>query len=151
RRVGRSATEAQYIAASGTAQAHQSSNASAATPLAAAATPDRDGVARWACAVADFRSYPASVALRPALPGRGTSRCTPPRRGNDKRAALRSPGPPAMKDLIDQLRRAALLAASNGPDDGELLERFLVHRDEAAFEALVRRHGPMVLGVCRRL
>src|SRR5436305_1126455 len=35
--------------------------------------------------------------------------------------------------------------------DGQLLESFLAHRQEAAFEALVLRHGPMVLGVCRRL
>ena len=35
--------------------------------------------------------------------------------------------------------------------DGELLERFVARRDEPAFEAIVRRHGPMVLGVCRRV
>src|SRR5947208_13980487 len=33
--------------------------------------------------------------------------------------------------------------------DHELLDRFVRHRDEAAFAALLRRHGPMVLGVCR--
>ena len=33
--------------------------------------------------------------------------------------------------------------------DADLLARFLDHRDEAAFEALVRRHGPMVRAVCR--
>src|SRR5438105_15930868 len=40
-------------------------------------------------------------------------------------------------------------AAAGG--DAQLLERFIELRDEAAFEALVRRHGPMVLGVCRRI
>jgi hypothetical protein len=33
--------------------------------------------------------------------------------------------------------------------DRELLQRCLGARDEAAFEALVRRHGPMVFDVCR--
>ncbi len=40
---------------------------------------------------------------------------------------------------------------SGGLSDGELLERFAARRDEVAFEALVRRHGPMVFGACRRI
>jgi RNA polymerase sigma factor (sigma-70 family) len=35
--------------------------------------------------------------------------------------------------------------------DGELLDRSAVVRDESAFAELVRRHGPMVLSVCRRV
>jgi RNA polymerase sigma factor (sigma-70 family) len=35
--------------------------------------------------------------------------------------------------------------------DAQLLQQFLRHRDEDAFAVLVRRHGPTVLGVCRRL
>src|SRR2546423_10184395 len=46
-------------------------------------------------------------------------------------------------------RRPTMLAAAL--DDGQLLERFVQHRDETAFAALVARHGPLVLGVCRRV
>ncbi|MBI3407320.1 MAG: RNA polymerase sigma factor [Planctomycetes bacterium] len=35
--------------------------------------------------------------------------------------------------------------------DREILERFILRRDEEAFASLVRRHGPMVKGVCERL
>ena len=35
--------------------------------------------------------------------------------------------------------------------DGELLARFAAGGDGAAFELLVWRHGPMVLGICRRV
>src|SRR5258707_13602550 len=35
--------------------------------------------------------------------------------------------------------------------DSHLLERFAAHRDEAAFETLVWRHGPMILATCRRI
>src|SRR5262245_14908145 len=52
---------------------------------------------------------------------------------------------------LERLRRAFLLSETGGLTDGELLGRFVAARDEAAFEALVHRHGPMVLGLCRRL
>ncbi len=55
-----------------------------------------------------------------------------------------------MNGVLPHLRRAALLSSRDGPPDAQLLESFLSRRDEAAFEALLRRHGPMVLGVCRR-
>jgi RNA polymerase sigma factor (sigma-70 family) len=35
--------------------------------------------------------------------------------------------------------------------DGQLLERFAVQREEAAFGALLQRYGPLVLGLCRRM
>jgi RNA polymerase sigma factor (sigma-70 family) len=53
--------------------------------------------------------------------------------------------------IMSYLRRLADPHAAGGVPDAELLERFLVGRDEAAFELLVRRHGPLVMGVCRRV
>src|SRR5262245_13432949 len=48
------------------------------------------------------------------------------------------------------LRHIRQLAA-DVPGDAVLLERFVSRRDEAAFTALVDRHGPMVLRLCRRV
>src|SRR5262245_49065696 len=53
--------------------------------------------------------------------------------------------------MMQRLRRAALPRDGGGRSDGQLLELFVGCREEAAFAALVRRHGPMVLGVCRRI
>src|SRR5262249_52307046 len=40
--------------------------------------------------------------------------------------------------------------ADEGASDRELLRRYVAGREEAAFVALLRRHGPMVLSVCHR-
>ena len=53
--------------------------------------------------------------------------------------------------VLECLRKVALARDGCGLSDGQLLERYAAGRDEAAFAALVRRHGPMVLGVCRRV
>ncbi len=52
---------------------------------------------------------------------------------------------------VTALGRLFSSGTAAGLDDATLLARFTTDRDEAAFEALVRRHGPMVLGVLRRL
>src|SRR5262249_5388955 len=52
------------------------------------------------------------------------------------------------------LRRLRNLVGPSGPADStdrQLLRRFAAGRDEDAFAALLGRHGPLVLGTCRRL
>jgi RNA polymerase sigma factor (sigma-70 family) len=56
-----------------------------------------------------------------------------------------------LKELTHDLSRALLRRDGADLTDAQLLARFAEQREEAAFEALVRRHAPMVLGVCRRL
>ncbi len=51
---------------------------------------------------------------------------------------------------MQTLRKVATLHAYRSLPDGELLERFIDAHDEAAFTVLIEKHGPMVLGVCRR-
>jgi RNA polymerase sigma factor (sigma-70 family) len=52
-------------------------------------------------------------------------------------------------DFLQHLRASRL--RDQDATDGQLLEVFAARRDESAFEALVRRHGAMVLGACRRI
>src|SRR5207302_8840976 len=80
---------------------------------------------------------------RRAWPARGDTK------GSDLQRIRRMP-PGEMHDVVDRLRGAAL-REEGAPTDGQLLEAFVARGDGPAFEALVRRHAPMVLGVCRRV
>src|SRR5262245_35501756 len=50
--------------------------------------------------------------------------------------------------LLKCLRQFARDSAAT---DGQLLEAFAARRDEAAFDTLMHRYGPLVWGVCRRV
>ncbi len=56
-----------------------------------------------------------------------------------------------LDSFMSCLRRWARAGCAVGLTDAQLLERFVREREGAAFEALLRSHGPMVFGVCRRL
>jgi RNA polymerase sigma factor (sigma-70 family) len=56
-----------------------------------------------------------------------------------------------ISEALQHLRQAALLRDGADLTDGQLLEDYLRRREEAALAALVRRHGPMVWGTCRRV
>jgi RND family efflux transporter MFP subunit len=53
--------------------------------------------------------------------------------------------------VVRYLHTVAGTDSSVGPTDGQLLDRYVSQRDEAAFELLLWRHGTMVLNVCRRV
>src|SRR5262245_36870070 len=52
--------------------------------------------------------------------------------------------------LLNDVRKLVTTQTFRTVSDRTLLDRFELCQDEAAFAALVRRHGAMVLGVCRR-
>ncbi|HTK76343.1 MAG TPA: sigma-70 family RNA polymerase sigma factor [Gemmataceae bacterium] len=58
--------------------------------------------------------------------------------------------PQPLEPVLDFARRLGAAAGDDAPD-GELLRRFARNNDAVAFEQLLRRHGPMVRGVCRRV
>ncbi|MCS6977901.1 MAG: sigma-70 family RNA polymerase sigma factor [Gemmatales bacterium] len=53
--------------------------------------------------------------------------------------------------VLQHIRQAVGAPAVEDLPDHQLLQRFSAKQEESAFAALVRRHGPMVLGVCRRI
>lgn len=57
----------------------------------------------------------------------------------------------AISGVIQQIHQTALRQESADLADGELLEWYVSRHDSAAFEVLVRRHGPTVMGVGRRI
>src|SRR5947209_6211982 len=59
--------------------------------------------------------------------------------------------PASGKGLLPFIRGLAHSGDVGGATDGQLLEWFLATRQEAAFRAIVDRHGPVVMGVCRRV
>src|SRR6516165_5698417 len=56
---------------------------------------------------------------------------------------------PPSSTLLKQINQA--LAISQARPDQQLLQDFVAQKDEGAFVTLLKRHGPMVLGICRRV
>jgi RNA polymerase sigma factor (sigma-70 family) len=72
---------------------------------------------------------------------------------NGRENRTRVPGRPPMR-FVKQIETLFRTGTAGGLSDGQLLERFLERRGEdaeAAFAALVDRHGAMVLRVCRQI
>jgi RNA polymerase sigma factor (sigma-70 family) len=58
---------------------------------------------------------------------------------------------PQAGTALQRVRKLITAEQATALPDPELLGRFTAGRDEEAFAALVRRHGPLVLGCCRRV
>src|SRR5438067_2475316 len=83
----------------------------------------------------------------------GLKNCTGPPATGHSSVETNDPGDlliiaPPLEPVLDYLETLA-----GGPDsaDADLLRRFADARDEAAFAAILHRHGPMVLAACRRV
>src|SRR5262245_3988481 len=68
-----------------------------------------------------------------------------------RRGGLDLMPPTSLSAVVRQVRKLAAPCDTAAASDNQLLDRFHVSGDEAAFDALVRRHGPLVMGVCRRM
>src|SRR5205823_5836087 len=56
-----------------------------------------------------------------------------------------------LETVLHHLRTSINLHGAEDRTDRQLLERAATGHDEGAFEAILRRHGPLVFGVCRRV
>src|SRR5947208_686874 len=81
--------------------------------------------------------------IEPKASARRTTRRTMVR-GSDMAAGV-------LNGFLARLARGMAAEALGGRTDRELLERLRAGPDPATFEAVVRRHGPMVYRVCRRV
>src|SRR5947209_1075997 len=56
-----------------------------------------------------------------------------------------------LQAVLQYIHKVARPMAGGEATDGQFLDQFIARRDEAAFAALVRRHGPLVFTVCHRI
>jgi RNA polymerase sigma factor (sigma-70 family) len=57
----------------------------------------------------------------------------------------------SLHTVLHHIHTLAAARAGEGQTDGDLLRAFTLQNDQAAFAVLVKRHGPLVLAVCRRV
>src|SRR5262249_31232453 len=91
-------------------------------------------------------SAPATQTIRgtAAMPPGTTERRARNPRGTDMATAR-------MSTLVQHIHKVAAAGSAGQRSDRQLLDDFAARQDQTAFTALVSRHGPMVLRVCRRV
>jgi RNA polymerase sigma factor (sigma-70 family) len=85
--------------------------------------------------------------MRAISPATTTILVDEPLPGKDERSVVQK----SLAGVMEHVRKVAAVHTSRRLSDRELIDCFLGSDDEAAFTALVERHGPMVHGVCCRL